>query len=73
MHTPPPTTNPADDEWRKRQPIWHRLNPCDIARYNALAPVGDFLARLSSGCPCCDTVRVIVGTIVGIVIGAVLF
>jgi hypothetical protein len=48
-----------------RRKLRHLINPCDIDRFEPLAPLGDWLADLSSGCPCCDTVRVILAFVFG--------
>lgn len=60
----------------------YRLNPCDIDRFKALAPIGDALAGLWEGfvasteCPCCLgtrlTLTVILALGIGVGIGVVL-
>jgi hypothetical protein len=50
---------PPDEPTPPPKPLLrHRINPCDIDRWPHLAPLGDWLADRSSGCPCCDTLRV---------------
>lgn len=38
---------------------YHRINPCDICRHPALAPLGDVVAKLATDCPCCNGWRMI--------------
>lgn len=56
--------------WRKKEPLHLRLNPCDIARFDCLAPLGDLAAKLVPDCPCCAGFRVIAAFVAGLGIGA---
>lgn len=57
---------------------YYRINPCDIDRHKALAPVGDALAKfyevMTAGteCPCCLGARLAVLAIGSFLIGLVL-
>lgn len=54
----------------KGEPLRYRLNPCDIARFRILAPVGDALAAVwnaftyGTECNCCLGTRLILWTAV---------
>lgn len=58
--------------WQQSEPLWRRLNPCDIARFDWLAPVGDLVARLTPECACCAGFRMIGALVAGLVIGSYL-
>ena len=64
------TTSP--DRW------YHRINPCDIARFRALAPIGDLMAFLqrklieSTDCPCCRFGRTLALALIAFTLGALL-
>lgn len=57
-------------DWRKKEPLWFRLNPCDIARYDWLAPIGDAVAKLTPACACCAGFRMIAALAIGVGLGA---
>lgn len=48
------------------------LNPCDMDSHPALAPIGNFFARLASSCPCCSGMRIAAAAVLGFIIGAIL-
>lgn len=52
---------------------YHKINPCDIDRFPALAPLGDWLATLTPKCPCCATIRTFLLTVAGFAAGAFFF
>ena len=62
----------SPDRW------YHRINPCDIARFRVLAPIGDLLdtaqRRLieSTDCPCCRFGRTLAIAFIAFVIGLAL-
>lgn len=60
---------PVDPDWAKNEKLLHRLNPCDIARFPCLAPLGDAVARLIPDCPCCAGFRLIGAFILGTILG----
>lgn len=49
-----------------------KYNPCDQDSHPALAPIGNFFAKFSSGCPCCDGARILGALIAGFAFGAAL-
>lgn len=65
----PGTDDESFAQWQKTQPLYQRLNPCDIARYDWLAPVGDLAAKLIPPCPCCAGFRLLAALAVGIALG----
>lgn len=66
---PPPDADGADITCR----WYHRINPCDICRHPALAPLGDAVAKLSTDCPCCNGWRILGAAFVSFVIALVAF
>lgn len=59
--------------------LWrHYVNPCDIDRHPALAPLGDALTAVyhatieSTDCPCCRAIRVLVVIVFSFAIGLLL-
>lgn len=66
-----PNLDPHDtDDWAKSEPLHLRLNPCDIARFPVLAPLGDALALLAPECKCCAGTRVLIALLVGLGLGS---
>lgn len=65
---------PGDDDGfdPTAYPWYVRLNPCTVARYDWLAPIGDTVAKLAVECPCCNGFRMIGVAIAGLVIGLLL-
>lgn len=59
-------------DWAKTQPLIYRLNPCDLARFPALARLGDLVAKLAVECPCCNGFRMIFALAIGLAIGVAL-
>lgn len=74
MSDPSPSPSPApsqapqgeEDQYDpKGEPLYFRLNPCDMARFKFLAPVGDAMASMwyaltkGTDCPCCLASRVL--------------
>lgn len=53
----------------KGEPLKYRLNPCDIARFRPLAPIGDLVAKLAVECPCCNGFRMIFALVLGVLLG----
>jgi hypothetical protein len=49
-----------------------KYNPCDMDSLPALAPIGEFLAKLASACPCCSGARIVLAGVVGFVLGAMI-
>lgn len=72
----PPTYDPSTE------PLAYRLNPCDIARFAVLAPLGDALAATYRGftygtdCQCCLGTRLLIAlaaaTTAGVLVGRLL-
>lgn len=54
------------------EPIHRRLNPCDIARYGFLAPIGDVVAKLATDCNCCNGFRILIALAIGVLAGSFL-
>ena len=77
--TPAPPA-PAYDP--STEPLAYRLNPCDIARFAVLAPLGDALAATYRGftygtdCQCCLGTRLLIAlaaaTSAGVLVGRLL-
>lgn len=59
----------VDDFDPTEYPWYVRLNPCTLARYKALAPIGDAVAKLAVECPCCNGFRMIVAALAAFTIG----
>lgn len=49
-----------------------KYNPCDMDSHPALAPIGNFFAKLASDCPCCNGARIVAAALLGFITGAVL-
>lgn len=53
----------------------HRINPCDMDRYAALAPLGDAMAALwyvftaKTDCPCCLAARLLAACAASFIFG----
>lgn len=56
----------------EKTPWYYRFNPCDIERHPRLAKLGDLVAKLDSGCPCCNGFRMLAMLGAGFLIGKVL-
>lgn len=61
-----------DDYDPTEEPIHRRLNPCDIARYGFLAPIGDVVAKLATDCNCCNGFRILIALAIGALAGSFL-
>lgn len=61
-----------DDYDPTTEPIYRRLNPCDIARYRIIAPIGDAVAKLATDCNCCNGFRILIALGVGVLAGSFL-
>lgn len=56
--------------WQEAEPLWRRLNPCDLARFDWLARIGDAVAHLTPECACCAGFRMIGALLLGVALGA---